>query len=77
MKVKTSTQIDTKCFVTWVTLQLKDTEPVSSHEDEGVDGDVGGADDECLVELAPNLAKIPDRGEGVVSSSEGDAEEEK
>ena len=28
--------------------------PVGGHEDEGVDGDVGRADDECLVEFAPN-----------------------
>ena len=51
--------------------------PVSRHEHEGVDGDVGRADDEGLVEFAPDLPEVPDRGESVVRRSEGNAEEEK
>ena len=50
--------------------------PVSRHEHEGVDGDVGRADDEGLVEFAPDLPEVPDRGESVVRSSEGNTEEE-
>ena len=56
---------------------FNDALPVPGHEDEGVDGDVGGADDEGLVEFAPDLPEVPDRGEGVVRSSEGNTEEEK
>ena len=69
---------------------LDEIAPVHGHEDEGEDGDVGGGDDDGLVELAPHLAKVPkqcryqmvlltannvpDGGEGVVRRGEGDAE---
>ena len=64
--------------------------PVHGHKDEGEDGDVGGGDDDGLVQLAPHLTKVPkqfryqiellignivpDGGEGVVRRGEGDAE---
>ena len=35
--------------------------PVHGHEDEGEDGDVGGGDDDGLVQLAPHLAKVPEQ----------------
>ena len=49
---------------------------VQSHEYQGVDGDKSRGHDEELIYLAPEVTKWPGRGEGIVSSCEGNTEQE-
>ena len=63
----------------WTKKLLKNSEmkvilPISGHEDECVDGDIGSADDDGLVEATPQLSEVPGRGKSIVSSCEGNTE---
>ena len=54
--------------------EIKVILPISGHEDECVDGDIGSADDDGLVEATPQLSEVPGRGKSIVSSCEGNTE---
>ena len=47
---------------------------VQSHQYQGVDGDKSRGHDEELIDLAPEVTKWPGRGEGIVSSCEGNTD---
>ena len=47
---------------------------VQSHQYQGVDGDKSSCHDEELIHLAPEVTKRPGRGEGIVSSCEGNTD---
>ena len=49
--------------------------PVQSHEHQSVNGDKSCGHNEELVKFAPNISKWPGRGEGIISSGEGNTED--